>query len=88
MPEISNWNTKSLNNMECLFYECPKLAYISDISNWDTNNVKNMSFVFYKCSSLTSLDKLEHSSNSDWISFTLLVFHFEISGNDVKEEHL
>ena len=47
MPDISKWNTKNIENMKCLFYECSKLINLPNISKWDISNVKNISDMFY-----------------------------------------
>ena len=49
---VTNWNTKYVNNMCNLFSECKKLNTIEGISNWETDNVINMSSMFYGCSCL------------------------------------
>ena len=39
LPDISNWDTKNINNMNGMFYNCRSLSSLSGISEWDVQNV-------------------------------------------------
>ena len=55
LPDISNWNTKYITNLSCMFSDCSSLLTLPDILLWDTRNVIDMSYMFYGCSSLSNL---------------------------------
>ena len=55
LPDISQWDTKYVNNMSFMFY-CTSIFSLPDISQWDTKNVTDMSLMFYGCSSLNNLE--------------------------------
>ena len=55
LPDISNWNTKNIINMNGLFFNCSSLKSLPDISKWNINNVNDISCMFRSCSSLESL---------------------------------
>ena len=57
LPDISKWNTQSVEDMSFLFYECKSLRALPDISKWVTSNVVDMSFMFFGFSSPFSLRK-------------------------------
>ena len=59
LPDISNWNTNNVNNIEGIFYECSSLTKLPDISKWNTNNVIDMNSIFYGCMSLVLPDILK-----------------------------
>ena len=63
LPDISKWNTSSVENMEGIFNGCKSLKSLPDISEWNTFNVNNMSSIFSDCNSLISLPDI-----SKWIT--------------------
>ena len=78
LPDISKWNTENINNISELFEGCSSLKSLPDISNWNTKNVKYITGIF---------NLSVHPKNIQLISLTLFVFHLDISGNDINEEH-
>ncbi len=52
---ISNFNTKNVNNMGCMFWGCSSLTDLN-LSHFITDNVTYMEGMFFKCSSLTNLN--------------------------------
>jgi len=46
LPDISNWNTKNIEDMYSLFCNCSSLISLPDISKWDIKNVKTISLMF------------------------------------------
>ena len=42
LPDISKWNTYSLENIHGIFNGCRSLISLPDISNWNTKYVENM----------------------------------------------
>ena len=44
LPDISNWNTQNITDMNNLFHNCSSLKSLPDISKWNLNNVKNIIF--------------------------------------------
>jgi len=61
--DLSNFNTKNINDISWMFYNCSSLTSLN-LSNFNTNNVKYMSYMFYKCSSLTSLNLSNFNTNN------------------------
>ena len=53
--DLSNFETRNINNMSHMFYECFNLTNI-DLSFIDTKNVINMSHIFFRCNNLDNLD--------------------------------
>jgi surface protein len=51
-PDISNWDTKNVSNMNGIFAGCSTLTSLPDISKWDISKVTNMKAMFYECESL------------------------------------
>ena len=49
LPDISNWNTSSVENMSKMFDRCKSLKSLPNISKWDTSRVKDMSHMFHHC---------------------------------------
>ena len=98
LPDISLWNTNNVTEMKSLFERCESLKSLPNISNWNTGNVVNMELMFGFCSSLDSIPDIskwntsnvneEQKPNINSILTTLLVFQFEILGNDFKDSHL
>jgi surface protein len=39
LPNISNWNTDSLTDINHMFYLCTALAVMPDISRWNISKV-------------------------------------------------
>ncbi len=56
IPDISNWNTTAVTNMEGLFHHCHE--FDGDISEWNTSNVTNMRYMF--ASARTFNHPIEH----------------------------
>ena len=52
LPDISNWNTHNLKNMNGAFYKCSSLVSIPDISKWNTDKLENIQCLFSNCKSL------------------------------------
>ena len=63
MPEIYNFDTKRVVDMQYMFYNCTSLISLPDISKWNTNNVRNMKNMFYNCNSLENLDIYNWKTN-------------------------
>ena len=63
--EISNFDTKNIVNMECLFSGCARMPNLPDISKWNTSNVTNMSSLFSKCSSITKFPDISNWDTSN-----------------------
>ena len=55
LPDISNWDTNSVLDINYLFNGCSSLKRLPDITKWDMKNVKDISSLFCFCSSLISL---------------------------------
>ena len=55
LPDISNWNIDSVNDLSFLFCGCESLVSLPDLSKWNTSKVKNMEYMFFGCSSLLYL---------------------------------
>ena len=53
--DVSNFDTKNVENMEGMFNGCSALLSL-DVSNFDTKNVENMKEMFDGCSALNSLN--------------------------------
>ena len=53
--DLSNVNTDSVTNMNCMFIICSALTSL-DLSSWNTAAVTDMGYMFQLCSSLESLD--------------------------------
>ena len=52
---LSNFNTKYVNNIQKMFNECTNLEYIN-LASFNTANVTDMSYMFCKCYSLNNLN--------------------------------
>ena len=64
LPDISEWNTDFVIDMNCVFYNCSSLLSLPDISGWTTENVTDLSRMFYNCKSLLSLPDI-----SKWATY-------------------
>ena len=73
LPDISKWDTSSVNNMSYMFMNCSSLSSLPDISKWNTSNVNDMSYMFSNCKSLSSLPDLSKwdTSNVNKINWML-----------------
>ena len=60
LPDISNWNTKNVEDLSNMFDGCKSLKALPDISKWNTFNVKDMSYMFHNCWYLTSLPNISN----------------------------
>ena len=69
--DLSNFDTKSVINMEYMFFRCNSLIELN-LSNFDTKNVTNMEYMFCGCKSLKSLDL----SNFDTKNVTNMEYMF------------
>ena len=47
LPDISDWKTENVINMNSMFYDCKSLTSLPDISKWNIGKVKSMSYMFY-----------------------------------------
>ena len=47
LPDISDWNTYKVTQMNNMFNECISLVIFPDIEGWFTYRLKNKSGVFY-----------------------------------------
>ena len=61
LPDISKWNTRSVENMRLMLNGCATLSIIPGISKWDTSNLIDISNVFRLCKSLAYLQKIKIS---------------------------
>ena len=52
---LTNFNTKYVNNMSYMFFNCKSLKHLN-LSNFTTKNVTNMSHIFSGCKSLIEID--------------------------------
>ena len=52
VPDISKWDTKSVEDMSWMFFECRLLNSFPDISKWNIKKTKNMKFMFLNCNKL------------------------------------
>ena len=55
LPDISEWNTEKVIDINSMFYDSSLLEFLPDISKWNTKNVTNMKYLFSGCISLMSL---------------------------------
>ena len=55
MPDISQWNTINITNINFIFYNCSKLISIPNISKWNLNNLFTAKSIFNECSSLNNI---------------------------------
>ena len=55
LPDISKWNTESVETIVSIFSRCSSLIFLPDISKWNFKNIKAITFLFPGCSSLVSL---------------------------------
>ena len=65
MPDISEWYTFYVSNMEGLFEDCKSLISLPDISKWNTVMVNNMKGLFKGCKSLISLPDISKWRTTD-----------------------
>ena len=75
LPDISKWNTNSLENMSSMFIGCMKLKSLPDISNWDTSNVTNMSGIFCNCESLEILPDISRWNTNKVKNLNLMFYN-------------
>ena len=55
LPDISNWDTNKVIDMNHMFATCETIKSLPNISKWKTNKVNNMTWMFSGCESLLSL---------------------------------
>jgi len=58
LPDISNWNTSNVTNMDSIFKQCLSLSKLPDISKWNTKKVTNINNRFDECISLLVIPHL------------------------------
>ena len=49
LPDISNWNTTNVTNMNSIFYYCSSLTSFPDISKWIINDELDKNSMFDGC---------------------------------------
>ena len=49
LPDISKWNTESVEDMSFLFSGCSSLISLPDISKWNTTKVTKKKNMFTNC---------------------------------------
>ena len=55
-PDISNWNTEKLENINGLFIQCLSLTFIPNISKLNFNNIKyKLRYIYDNCISLINI---------------------------------
>ena len=59
IPDISNWKTSKVTNLNHMFYGCTSLISIPDISKWNIDSVERMTDMFNGCTSLVSLPNID-----------------------------
>ena len=67
IPDISNWNTENVINMDYLCADCNNLIDLPDLSRWNKNKVKNKNNMFKGClkSKLVSNISNENADNNN-----------------------
>ena len=56
--EVQLKETKTITNMNHIFFDCFDLISLPDFSEWDTSNVTSMQSLFNGCNSLTNLSDI------------------------------
>ena len=79
MPNIINWNTNRVKNMDLMFANCTSLISLPDISKWNTNNKINM----FLDIQYDLYDFLFDDSNPD--IFKLYDYDYEFLLNNIKK---
>ena len=46
LPDISNWNTENITDLNRLFFKCCNLKSLPDISKWNINKVTKINDIF------------------------------------------
>ena len=54
IPDINNWDTKNVTNMNRMFSRCTSLESL-DCSKWNTKKVTSFNNMFAQCGALQSL---------------------------------
>ena len=77
LPNISVWNTSSLQSLNEMFLGCKSLTSFPELTAWDTSNVKDMVGIFndFNTSITPELNisaKLENESFLESINFRQL----------------
>ena len=58
LPDISKWNTKSLQYIDFMFNDCPSLVSLPNISKWkNIDDISKSKDIFYGCLSLINTDE-------------------------------
>ena len=65
LPDLSNWDTSSVIEMNHMFCACKSLISLPDISKWDTSNIIYMSAMFVECRALISLPDISKWNTSN-----------------------
>ena len=76
LPDISNWNTKNIINMDYMFFGCKFLRALPDISKWNTEKVTSMLMMFAYCAGLSQLPDISkwNTDNIGKTGFALMFF--------------
>ena len=99
LPDFSKWNINRAK--ECYEFidmerETSEFQYKDKFKKFKFNNIDSMN-MYDECLSLLSLPNFKksdndnnelHTLNISIIYLTLLIFHLEISCNDINDEHL
>ena len=49
LPDLGQWDTKNVTDMNCMFSHFKSLGLPEDISKWNTSNVEDMNYMFSNC---------------------------------------
>ena len=52
IPDISNWSTENIKNLDSIFEKCSSLSSIPNISKWKLNENIKINNIFKECNSL------------------------------------
>ena len=74
---LSNFDTKSVTNLNGMFWGCSSLTSI-DLSNFKTNKVSDMNEIFYFCKNLKFINIANFSTNT-----TVKLFNKNLGPNGV-----
>ena len=58
LPDISNWNTNNVINMNGMFKSCKSLKSLPDISKWNIEKVEDKKNMFTDCSKSLIIPKI------------------------------
>ena len=89
LPDISEWKTNNVKNIECLFQNCSSLVYIPSISKWNikTNKINN---IFEGCSSLLIIPDISkwqiNNGNNDKKEYILSKESYHSNSNSLSTD--